>query len=157
MLGEVIVIILVTHVKKTKVLWTAKANLVVAMGSLNPITLQVQLVQLVQQAQPVPKVIMDQRVELAVRVLKALWVQLDLLEILLMCQRALKDPLDLSVMLHFQAQLVLLDLLAVKVDKVDRGLKELLDLLVIRVLHLPVVVVTKVHLDHKVQRDLRVI
>ena len=39
----------------------------------------------------------------------------------------------------------------------DKGLKELLDLLVIRALHLPVVVVTKVHLDHKDQRDLRVI
>jgi hypothetical protein len=100
---------------------------------------------------------MEQRVQPAVRVLKALWVQLDLLEILLTLQRALKDQSDPLVMLHFQAQLVLLDLLADKVDKVDKGLRELLDLLVIRVLHLPVVVVTKDQLDHKDQRDLRVI
>ena len=56
----------------------------------------------VQQAQPVPKVIMEQLVQPVVRVLKALWVQLDLLEILLTPQRALKDRLDLLVIPVFQ-------------------------------------------------------
>ena len=46
--------------------------------------------------------IMEQLVQPVVRVLKALWVQLDLPEILLTPQRALKDRLDLLVIPVFQ-------------------------------------------------------
>ena len=57
-------------------------------------------------------------------------------------------------MLHLPAQLVLLDLAVTKVVKVDKVHKVLK---VQQALHPPAVVVTKVQLELKVQKDLQVI